>query len=123
MEVRKITDEERLAILQSEPHRYKHCVDGVDERNIQSDCKHLVAYVNWWCVSEDAREYRGTAIPGVCHCPFWEPKPIKAISDHANTVLAFLICLVVSLPIFVAMIVIAALVSSCASETFAIGGL
>ena len=38
-----------------------------------SDCAHMRGYVSWWCTSPEAKEYRGTSIPGVCECPFWKP--------------------------------------------------
>ena len=43
------------------------------ERKSCYDCLHLEGYVSLWCASEEAREYRGTGIPGVIHCKFWEP--------------------------------------------------
>ena len=35
-------------------------------------CHYLIAKVNFWCSNEDAKEYRGTSIPGVCKCKFWK---------------------------------------------------
>lgn len=43
------------------------------ERKCCYDCGWLEAYVNWWCGSKEAKKARGTAIPGVQHCPFWKP--------------------------------------------------
>ena len=37
------------------------------------DCRHCKAAVSWWCTNEEAIKARGTAIPGVSQCPFWEP--------------------------------------------------
>lgn len=37
------------------------------------DCLHLNGYISTWCFNEDAIKYRGTRIPGVHGCPFWEP--------------------------------------------------
>lgn len=37
------------------------------------DCTHLVGYVSWWCGCKEAVKARGTAIPGIIHCPFWKP--------------------------------------------------
>lgn len=39
------------------------------------DCKHLVGYVSLWCDNSRAVEWRGTSIPGVRNCPFWQPLP------------------------------------------------
>lgn len=52
------------------------------------DCAHLKGYVSWWCTNKDASKYRGTAIPGCIHCPFWNPNwnlidnSFKAISKR-----------------------------------------
>jgi len=48
---------------------HRTCVS--DERG---DCKHLKAYLSWWCVNEDAAKYRGTKFPGIYNCPFWESR-------------------------------------------------
>ena len=36
------------------------------------DCGWLKAYVSWWCTNPEAKKARGTAIPGVYHCPYWK---------------------------------------------------
>ena len=36
------------------------------------DCRFMYARVNWWCGNKKAIEARGTAIPGVHRCPYWE---------------------------------------------------
>lgn len=36
------------------------------------DCGWLKAYVSWWCTNPEAKRVRGTAIPGVYHCPYWK---------------------------------------------------
>jgi hypothetical protein len=47
---------------------------GVPNANKKScaDCKHCKALVNWWCKNKLAIKARGTKIPGVVNCPFWE---------------------------------------------------
>lgn len=52
------------------------------ERRACVDCGWLRGALHWWCMSEEAKEYRGTTIPGVHDCPFWKPagpkkKPAK----------------------------------------------
>lgn len=37
------------------------------------DCRHCKAAVSWWCQNKAAIEYRGTKIPGIINCNFWEP--------------------------------------------------
>lgn len=37
------------------------------------DCVFCRGAVSWWCTNEKAKEYRGTAIPCVHNCKFWEP--------------------------------------------------
>ena len=36
------------------------------------DCRFMYARVNWWYVNKKAIDARGTAIPGVHQCPYWE---------------------------------------------------
>lgn len=36
------------------------------------DCGWLKAYVSWWCTNPEARKARGSAIPGIYHCPYWK---------------------------------------------------
>lgn len=45
------------------------------ERQSCYDCKFCQApgRISWWCMNEDARRYRGTSIPGVIKCHFWQP--------------------------------------------------
>ncbi len=38
-----------------------------------ADCAFLQSYVNWWCREPNAIRERGTAIPGIIHCPYWAP--------------------------------------------------
>ena len=45
------------------------------------DCKYLKSAISWWCMNEDAIEWRGTAIPGVCECPFWELMEQKTVKS------------------------------------------
>lgn len=40
-------------------------------------CKHCKAYVSWWCTSEEAKKARGTAIPNVIKCDYFEFDPDK----------------------------------------------
>lgn len=44
------------------------------------DCKYLKAKVSWWCVNKNAIKWRGTSIPGVKNCPFWEG-PVNPMDD------------------------------------------
>jgi len=41
------------------------------------DCQSLKAAVSWWCTNREAIKWRGTQIPGVHNCPFWEPATMK----------------------------------------------
>lgn len=34
----------------------------------------LKAFVSLWCTNEQAKEARGTSIPGCIKCPYWEAK-------------------------------------------------
>ena len=43
------------------------------ERKNCNDCLYCKAAVSWWCTNEDAKEYRGTNLPGICNCKFWSP--------------------------------------------------
>lgn len=45
-----------------------------------SDCGHLKAvYISWWCMSDQAREHRGTRIPGINRCIFWKEQPPPSV--------------------------------------------
>ncbi len=44
-----------------------------EEKRSCHDCRHLKAVINLWCMNEEAAKARGTRIPGVCLCSFWEP--------------------------------------------------
>ena len=59
-EIRAMSEEEFLAVS---PFEKQSC----------ADCKHLRGYVSLWCINKEAREYRGTGIPGVIKCHFWGP--------------------------------------------------
>jgi hypothetical protein len=48
------------------------------------DCKFLVGYVNLWCKNEKAVKARGTAIPGVIHCPYWQSERAKLKPSKNN---------------------------------------
>jgi hypothetical protein len=43
------------------------------------DCRSCKAAVSWWCINKGAVKFRGTAIPGVNNCQFWEP--CRKVSD------------------------------------------
>ena len=36
-------------------------------------CGWLRSALSWWCTNEEIIRTRGTAIPGICHCPGWKP--------------------------------------------------
>jgi hypothetical protein len=59
-EIEAMNQEDYLAVLPS-------------DRKACFDCKHLYSAVNPWCGSDEAIEFRGTAIPGVIKCTYWEP--------------------------------------------------
>lgn len=44
-----------------------------EQRRACGTCAYLTARVSWWCTNSHAIQTRGTAIPGVCHCPYWKP--------------------------------------------------
>lgn len=48
------------------------------------DCTYCKPAVTLWCRNEEAVKARGTAIPGVIKCPFWEPD-WKYIKDKYKT--------------------------------------
>jgi uncharacterized integral membrane protein len=53
-------------------------------------CKHLYSLVDWWCGNKDAIKSRGTSLPGVIHCPYFEldknytRKELKKIKKQCN---------------------------------------
>jgi len=38
------------------------------------DCANLKSAMHWWCTSPEAREARGTSLPGCIKCRFWKPE-------------------------------------------------
>jgi hypothetical protein len=43
---------------------------------VKRDCYHcafLGGYISLWCLNDEASEYRGTKIPGIYNCHFWQP--------------------------------------------------
>jgi hypothetical protein len=42
-------------------------------RRACDDCRHMKAALSWWCTNKAACDARGTSIPGVHSCTFWEP--------------------------------------------------
>lgn len=36
------------------------------------NCRSFRGAVSWWCINELAVEHRGTSIPGICNCGYWE---------------------------------------------------
>jgi hypothetical protein len=49
-------------------HGYVH-----SDRRSCHDCTHLWGALHWWCKNESAIKARGTTLPGVFDCPYWEP--------------------------------------------------
>lgn len=45
--------------------------DILTEKNC-AYCKYLVSKISWWCGNESAIKARGTSLPGVIHCPYFE---------------------------------------------------
>ena len=37
-----------------------------------ADCIHLKGAISLWCTNKNASKARGTSIPGVSNCPFWQ---------------------------------------------------
>lgn len=37
------------------------------------DCGHLKSALSWWCTSKEAKDARGTSLPGCIKCTFWKP--------------------------------------------------
>lgn len=44
------------------------------------DCVYLKSALSWWCTNKEAKNARGTSLPGGVRCPFWGPK-LKLIDD------------------------------------------
>lgn len=36
------------------------------------DCVYCRGFISLWCMNPAAVKIRGSRIPGICHCPFWE---------------------------------------------------
>lgn len=59
------------------------CEDG-------PDCKYLEPIIDYWCVNDACCEERGTKIPGIINCPYYEPYkiPWKLIIGFVAGILA-----------------------------------
>lgn len=38
------------------------------------DCAFCKPALSWWCTNKEAIKLRGTSIPGIIKCPYWEKK-------------------------------------------------
>jgi len=70
-EIQAMSDEEFKAVSPFEKHS---CFD----------CGHLKSALSWWCTCKEAKEARGTSLPGVIKCTYWIPD-WKVISDKWKT--------------------------------------
>ncbi len=50
-------------------------VNGIPNAIVKGcfDCFFCQAAVSWWCINHKAIKFRGTHIPGIVGCSFWEP--------------------------------------------------
>lgn len=48
-----------------------------EERRSCYDCSFCKGYVSLWCLNEGAIKARGTRMPGVIHCPYWNSNKTK----------------------------------------------
>ena len=46
------------------------------------DCKYLKSHISWWCSNNQAIMVRGTRIPGIIHCPYWELDQEWAVEQY-----------------------------------------
>lgn len=52
-------------------------IDSVNNNELPSvrrscgDCIYCRGYISLWCRNSEAVKSRGTAIPGIYHCPYW----------------------------------------------------
>ena len=53
-----------LRVIEGEPDAERRCC---------AECRHCKAAGCWWCTNEDAVKWRGTSVPGIKNCQFWEP--------------------------------------------------
>lgn len=54
-----------------------------------TDCRFMQAALTWWCVNDQARKARGTCLPGICGCPFWQPAHHYTWRDSIKSFLSF----------------------------------
>lgn len=59
-EVAEMSDEDWRNLS---PFEKKHC----------TDCAFLKGALSWYCTNDDAKKMRGTSLPAICQCPFWQP--------------------------------------------------
>lgn len=49
-----------------------------EDRKSCIDRCHMMSALSWWCMNDEAVEWRGAAMPGVHNCPFWGPAELWA---------------------------------------------
>lgn len=49
--------------MEENPFELKRCYD----------CAFMKPALSWWCSNKEAIKARGTSIPGIKNCPYWEP--------------------------------------------------
>ena len=54
-----------------------------DKRNCDT-CSSLTSALNYYCTNKDAKEARGTSIPGIIRCPYWSWNELKKIHSVKN---------------------------------------
>jgi hypothetical protein len=59
-EIQAMSDEEFKAVSPFEKRSCYHC-------------GHLKSALSWWCTCKEAKEARGTSLPGIIKCTYWIP--------------------------------------------------
>ena len=53
------------------------------ERKNCCDCRYCQGAVTMWCVNPETCKARGTAIPGISNCPYWQA--VRSYSDLSRS--------------------------------------
>lgn len=53
--------------------RWKGDTPPNEKRRACKDCRHLKGALSLLCTNDAAAEHRGTSIPGIRDCDYWEP--------------------------------------------------
>ena len=77
-------------------------------RKVGPDCKYLTLALHRWCSNEACCRRRGTTIPGVVKCPYYQPDRITSWSEFWESIallLLFILCTWIPITLLLALVI------------------